>query len=119
VFEKALKAFSNLLKTADMSAEKHKGVFDAHPAAEEIFVGTDKNGSEQPFLARAHALNFAGGDPDKVKTIKRPLDKAAAKKAAEEAEAAAKKAAEEAEAAAKKAAEEEEKAAKEAAKKGQ
>lgn len=73
-----------------MSAEKHKGVFDAHPTAEEIFVGTDKNGSEQPFLARAHALNFAGGDAAKVKTLKRPLDKAA-QAAEEKAEAAAKK----------------------------
>jgi hypothetical protein len=105
--------------------DKWAGVFEAHPEVTEIHVGVDEVGNEQAFLNKGEAQNFVRGKDEKVTTVKRPLDKAAADKAEaaakKEAEA-AEKAAKEAEAAAKKEAEAAEKAAKEAeaaAKKGQ
>ena len=100
-FQKTLPFNFNIMaKTNDWA-----DVFDAHPDADTIYVGTNDNNEEQPFLTHGQAEQF-NAKGKTVQTVKRPLDKAAqaaAEKAAKEAEA-AEKAAKEAEAAAKKAA---------------
>lgn len=65
-------------------------VFDAHPEVKEIFIGTDANGNEQPFLERKHAGSFAGLN-GKVVPLNRPAVQAATGKAPKEVEATAKK----------------------------
>lgn len=62
-------------KAADKPAEKavakpakdeFKAVFESNPTADEIFVVDG-----MPFLEEIHALNYARGDKQKVKTVKR------------------------------------------------
>ncbi len=52
-------------------AGKWDGVFDAHPEVDQIFIGTNEQGSEQPFTKSGDALNFAGGNQEMVKPVKR------------------------------------------------
>ena len=56
-----------------------ESVFAAHPKINQIFVGTNADGKSQPFLKRGDAANFAG-DPNKVETVGRKVEKAEAVK---------------------------------------
>lgn len=72
-----------------MAKDKWGSVFAAHPEVNEIYIGTNADGIEQPFLERVHAGNFAGSK-GKLETVTRPTEKKEAepraKKAAEGAE---------------------------------
>lgn len=55
---------------------KWQNVLDAHPSANEIYIGTNAEGIEQPFLERRHAANFAG-DPNRVAKVSRYVEETA------------------------------------------
>lgn len=44
-------------------------VFEAHPGAKSIWVGTNKDNEKQPFLERTHALSFAHGKDENVEQV--------------------------------------------------
>jgi hypothetical protein len=64
------KAKATAAPTPDGVVSEWATVFDAYPEVNEIYVGTNTDGFEQPFLERVHAVNFAG-NPERVKLVKR------------------------------------------------